>query len=160
MTPTDDLTPLLKKLRLSGTLHTLELRHRQAVEDQLAYPEFLYRLLSDEVERREAKQLDLRTRRAQFEAMKTLEDFEFSFNPQIPKAKIIDLATCQFVARKESVLLVGPSGVGKSHIAQAFGHRACRLGFSVLYLTANKLFAEVLLPALPAGTATHHPHPD
>jgi DNA replication protein DnaC len=143
MTPTDDLTPILKKLRLSGTLHTLELRNRQAVEDQLPYPEFLYRLLSDEVERREAKQLELRTRRAQFEGIKTLEDFEFGFNPQIPKAKIIDLATCQFVTRKESVLLVGPSGVGKSHLAQAFGQRACRLGLSVLYLTANKLFAEL-----------------
>jgi len=143
MTPTDDLTPILKKLRLSGTLHTLELRNRQAIEDQLPYPEFLYRLLGDEVDRREAKQLELRTRRAQFDALKTLEDFEFSFNPKIPKAKIIDLATCQFVPRKESVLLVGPSGVGKSHLAQAFGHRACRLGYGVLYLTANKLFAEL-----------------
>ena len=102
-----------------------------------------YRLLGDEVERREAKQLELRTRRAQFDALKTLEDFEFSFNPKIPKAKIIDLATCQFVTRKEAVLLVGPSGVGKSHLAQAFGHRACRLGYGVLYLTANKLFAEL-----------------
>lgn len=143
MTPTDDLTPVLKKLRLSGTLHTLELRTRQAIEDQLPYPEFLYRLLSDEVDRREAKQLDVRTRRAGFEALKTLEDFEFGFNPTIPKAKIIDLATCQFVPRKEAVLLVGPSGVGKSHLAQAFGHRACRLGYRVLYLTANKLFAEL-----------------
>jgi DNA replication protein DnaC len=143
MTPTDDLTPILKKLRLSGTLHTLELRNRQAIEDQLPYPEFLYRLLGDELARREAKQLERRTRYAGFEAMKSLEDFEFGFNPKIPKAKIIDLATCQFVTRKESVLLVGPSGVGKSHLAQAFGHRACRLGHSVLYLTANKLFAEL-----------------
>ncbi len=143
MTPTDDLTPVLKKLRLSGTLHTLELRTRQAVDDQLAYPEFLYRLLSDEVERREAKQLDLRTRRAQFEGLKTLEDFEFSFNPKIPKAKLIDLGTCQFVVRKEAVLLVGPSGVGKSHLAQALGHRACRLGYSTLYVTANKLFGDL-----------------
>jgi len=143
MTPTDDLTPILKKLRLSGTLHTLELRSRQAIEDQLPYPEFLYRLLSDEVERREAKQLELRTRRAHFEALKTLEDFEFGFNPKIPKAKIIDLATCQFVPRKESVLLVGPSGVGKSHLAQALGHRACRQGYSALYVTANKLFTEL-----------------
>ena len=143
MTPTDDLVPVLKNLRLSGTLNTLELRTRQAVDDQLPYAEFLYRLLADEVERREAKQLELRTRRAQFDAMKTLEDFEFTFNPKIPRAKIIDLATCQFVARHEPVLLVGPSGVGKSHVAQALGQRACREGFSSLYLTANKLFAEL-----------------
>lgn len=143
MTPTDDLVPVLKKLRLSGTLHTLELRTRQAVEDQLPYAEFLYRLLGDEVERREAKQFEMRTRRAQFDAMKTLEDFEFGFNPKIPKSKIIDLCTCQFITRHESVLLVGPSGVGKSHLAQAIGHRACRQGASVLYVTANKLFGEL-----------------
>ncbi|HYD47500.1 MAG TPA: IS21-like element helper ATPase IstB [Terriglobales bacterium] len=143
MSPTDDLVPVLKKLRLSGTLHSLELRTRQAVDDQMPYAEFLYRLLADEVERREAKQLDLRTRRAQFDSHKTLEDFEFAFNAKIPKAKIIDLAACHFIARHDPVLLVGPSGVGKSHLAQAIGQRACRHGYSVLYLTANKLFSEL-----------------
>lgn len=143
MNPSKELVPILKKLRLSGTMNTLELRTRQAVEDSLPYGEFLYRLLSDEVERRDAKQLELRTRRAQFDGFKTIEDFDFSFNPKLPKAKVIDLATCQFVVRRESVLLVGPSGVGKSHLAQALGQRACREGHSVLYVTANKLFTEL-----------------
>ena len=107
MHPTDELTPILKKLRLSGVLQTLDMRTRQAVEDELSHSEFLYRLLNDEVERRDAKQLDLRMRRANFEHNKTLEDFDFSFNPQIPKAKVLDLSTGGFVGRAENVLLVG-----------------------------------------------------
>lgn len=143
MGSTDQLVPIVKKLRMSGVLQTLELRTRQAVDDQLSYDEFLLRLLGDEVERREQKQLSLRLRRAQFETACTLEDFDFHFNPNIPKAKIIDLAAGHFIGRHENVLLVGPSGVGKSHIAQAIGHRACRLGYSALYLTANQLFREL-----------------
>ena len=76
MSQTDELVPILKKLRLSGVLETLRVRHNQAVDDGLPYDEFLVRLLSDELERREAKQLQLRLRRAAFEHAKTLEDFE------------------------------------------------------------------------------------
>jgi DNA replication protein DnaC len=141
VSPTDELVPVLKKLRLSGVLQTLELRTRQAVEDSLSYPEFLYRTLNDEVERRDQKQLDLRLRRAAFDTHKTLEDFDFAFNPEIPKSKIIDLATCHFVARKQVIMLVGEAGVGKSHLAQAIGHRACMAGHTVLYTTANQMLA-------------------
>ncbi|RMF53165.1 MAG: transposase, partial [Bacteroidetes bacterium] len=121
MNPTDELIPLLKKLRLSGVLQSLDLRTRQAADDNLSHGEFLYRLLSDEVERRDAKQLEQRLRRANFEHRASLEDFDFSFNPNIPKAKVVDLATCGFIERKENVLLAGKTGVGKSHIAQALG---------------------------------------
>ncbi len=143
MSATDDLVPMLKKLRLSGVLQSLELRSRQAVEDNLSHGEFLYRLLSDEVERRDGKQLDVRLRRASFEHHKTLEDFDFLFNPQVPKAKVIDLATCAFVERNENVLLIGPTGTGKSHIAQALGHRACRAGHVVLYVAAHDMLKQL-----------------
>lgn len=143
MSPIDDLVPLLKKLRLSGVLQSLELRMRQAVEDDLSHDEFLYRLLSDEAERRDGKQLEQRVRRANFEHAKTLEDFDFHFNPQVPKARVIDLATCAFIDRRENVLMIGPTGVGKSHIAQALGHRACRIGKTVLYAPANELFKQL-----------------
>ena len=143
MSSADDLIPLLKKLRLSGVLQSLELRTRQAVEDDLAHGEFLYRLLSDEVERRDAKQLESRIRRASFEGVCSLEDFDFHFNPDIPKAKIIDLATCGFVERHENVLLVGRTGVGKSHIAQALGHRACRAGYHTLYTSAHEMLTSL-----------------
>lgn len=143
MSVNDELIPLLKKLRLSGILQTLELRTRQAAEDNLAHPDFLYRVLCDEVERRDGKQLDQRVRRANFEHRKTLEDFDFVFNPGIPKAKIIDLATCSFIERRENVLLVGPTGTGKSHLAQAIGHRACRAGHGVLYIAAHDMLKQL-----------------
>jgi hypothetical protein len=87
MHPTDELTPILKKLRLSGVLQTLDLRMRQVVDDDLSIPEFLLRLLTDEVERRDAKQIDGRLRRASFEHHKSLEDFDFGFNPRSPRTR-------------------------------------------------------------------------
>jgi DNA replication protein DnaC len=143
MTSSEDLVSVLKKLRLSGILQSLDLRIRQAVEENLDHQEFLYRLLHDEVERREGKQFQLRLARASFEHERTLEDFDFLFNPLIPRAKIIDLATCQFVDRKEVVVFVGCAGVGKSHLGQALGHRAIRRGFTVLYTGASQMFAQL-----------------
>jgi hypothetical protein len=105
--------------------------------------EFLYRLLHDEVERREAKRLMDRLRDARFEHGKSLEDFDFTFNPKVPKSQLIELSTCTFVDRKENVLLVGPCGVGKSHLAQAIGHRAVRRGHRVLFTTATQMFRDL-----------------
>ena len=143
MSPTDELVPMLKRLRMSGVLESLELRVEQAVDDKASYPEFLFRVVSDEVERREAKQLQTRLRRANFEHAKTLEDFDFAFNPNIPKHKVIDLATCAFVKRRRNALLLGDTGTGKSHVAQAIGHRACLLGLDVLFISAQKVFSSL-----------------
>jgi len=143
MSPIDELVPLLKKLRLSGILVTLELRTIQAVDDNLAHEEFLLRLLTDEVERRESKMLEQRIQRSNFDHRKTVEDFDFHFNPHIPKSKIIDLATCGFIRQHRNVLLLGPSGVGKSHIAQALGQRACLGGYKVLYITASDMLKQL-----------------
>jgi DNA replication protein DnaC len=143
MAITDELVPVLKKLRLSGVLHTLDLRTKEAVDADLSHTEFLFRLCTDEVERRDHKQLELRLRRASFESTKRLEDFEWSFNPQIPTAKIIDLATCHFIDKRENVLLIGPTGVGKSHLAQAIGERACRAGHSVCYVSAHRMLSQL-----------------
>lgn len=143
MSPLDELLPILKKLRLSGVLQSLDIRLRQAAEDELGHIEFLYRLLTDEVERREAKQLNLRLSRASFENRRSLEDFDFAFNPSLPKARILDLATCRFLETHTNVLLVGPAGVGKSHLAQALGLRACQAGHKTLYTSAHRMFAQL-----------------
>jgi DNA replication protein DnaC len=107
------LTPQLKHLRLSGVLDSLEVRNRQAIEDRLSYTEFLSRVLEDEVERRNQKQLCLRLRRAAFRGDKTLESFDFAFNPTINRQQLFDLATCLYIQRHENVLICGPTGVGK-----------------------------------------------
>jgi DNA replication protein DnaC len=133
----------LKQLRLGGVLETLDVRVRQAIEERLSYVDFLQRLVEDEIERRHHKQLQLRVRRANFQTDKTLERFDFSFNPQLNRQLILDLATCQFVARKQPVVIVGPSGVGKSHLSQALGWEACKRGYDVLYTPCAKLLASL-----------------
>lgn len=143
MSPIDELVPILKKLKLSGVLQSLELRVRQTVEDDVHPAEFLLRLLSDEVGRRDEKQLEQRIRKAAFHVNKTFENFDFLFNPKVPKAKLIDLSTSTFVSRRENVLLLGQTGVGKSHLAQALGHRACLAGHDVLYFPAHQMLASL-----------------
>jgi len=130
----------LKTLHLGGFLQTLDLRLQQAQASSRGYVEFLQLLIQDEVERREAKKLNLRLLRASFEEEKTMEGFDFSFNPKLNAKLIRDLGNGTFIEKKEHVLLYGSAGVGKSHIAQALGHQACRLGYEVLFTKAIKLF--------------------
>lgn len=137
------LAPKLKQLRLSGILATLSAREQQAIDGQWAYGEFLERLLEDEVERRAQKQLALRLRRATLNTTKTLEDFDFSFNPSISRQQVLRLASCDYIRRKRNVLICGPTGVGKSHLAQALAHEACRQGFDVLFVNTHKMLQHI-----------------
>jgi DNA replication protein DnaC len=130
----------LKELRLTGMLQTLPIRIKQAEESNSGYQDFLMTLIEDEYERRQSGRLLKRLRQAGFEEEKTLEGFDFSFNPQIPVKKIRQLANCVYIENKENIFLLGPVGVGKSHIAQALGHIACRMGYDVLYTKAAKMF--------------------
>ena len=143
MNPMPELAPMLKQLRLSGILDSLEIRNRQALEGKLAHTEFLALLIQDEVARREHKKFSLRLRRASFRGEKTLENFDFAFNPSIDRAAILDLCTCRFLDEKVSVLIAGPSGTGKSHLAQALGHSAIRKGYDVLFTTQTKLLGQL-----------------
>jgi DNA replication protein DnaC len=133
------LTPTLKLLRLSGVLATLDARHRQAVDGQWSYVEFLERLLEDEVERRAQKQLALRVRRAALNTTKTLDGFDWRFNPTLNRQQVLHLASGDYIQRKRNVLICGPTGVGKSHLAQALAHEACRQGWDVLFVNTHKM---------------------
>jgi DNA replication protein DnaC len=133
------LAPHLRRLRLSGILDTLEVRTQQAIAEHWSYVEFLARLVQDEAERREHKRLDLRLRRGAVDTTKTLELFDFGFNPGINRQQVFDLATCAFVRQRRNVLICGQTGVGKTHLAQAITHEAARQGFEVLYTTADQL---------------------
>ena len=133
------LSAQLRHLRLSGVLETLESRNRQAIDDKWTYQEFISRLLEDEIERRAQKQLHLRLRRGSLNSTKTLEGFDFQFNPNLNRQQILNLATCEFIRQKRNVLICGPTGVGKTHLAQALGQEAARQGLDVLLVSVQKI---------------------
>lgn len=137
------LRPYLKQLRLPGVLATLTARNQQAIDGQWTYIEFLARLLEDEVERRAQKRLALRLRRASVNTTKTLEGFDFNFNPHLNRQKVLQLATCEWVRQKRNLLICGPTGVGKTHLSQALTHEACRLGFTALFVNTHKMLAHL-----------------
>jgi DNA replication protein DnaC len=137
------LDDALRTLRLSGMADTLEARLAQARAGELGHLEFLHTLLVDEIERRDAAALDRRIRAARFETITTIEEFDFSFNAKTPTAAIRDLATLRFVEMGESVILHGPVGVGKTHIAQALGHAACRRGYTCAFTKTSRLLADL-----------------
>lgn len=143
MTRSHQLEVSLKTLALSGMLDTLEARLTQAHAGDLGHLEFLAVLCQDEISRREAAALQRRLRAAKFETATTLEDFDFAYNPKIPAARIRDLATLRFIDLGESIILHGPVGVGKSHIAQALGHTACRHGHTVVFTKTSRLLADL-----------------
>ena len=139
MNPVPELSPYLKQLRLSGILDSLEARNRQAIDSKLAYTEFLALLIQDEVARREQKKFALRLRRAAFRSTKTFEQFDFERLPNVNRALVHDLATGRYLAERAPVLIVGPCGTGKSHLAQALGHCAVRQGVDVVFGTCAQL---------------------
>lgn len=143
MSTLPELVPQLKRLRLSGVLDTLDVRNQQALAEKWSYVEFLSRLVTDEVERRAAGQLALRLRRGQVDTTKTLETFDFDFNPTLHRRQVFDLATCEFIRQKRNCLICGQTGVGKTHLAQAFTHEAARKGFDVLFTSAHRMLLHI-----------------
>lgn len=133
----------LKALRLGGMLDTLDLRLDQAQQGKMGYLEFLSLLLQDEIARRGQRGLASRLAKARFEEQKTLEEFDFTYNPKIPAEKVRDLATCRYLEAGESIIVCGPVGTGKSHLIQALGHCACRQGYSVSYVRTGRLLSDL-----------------
>jgi DNA replication protein DnaC len=130
---TATLTESLKKLRLSGMSQSLDVRLEEASANRLSHSEFLELVLADELAVRHDRLVKRRTKAASFREQKTLVDFEWGFNRAIKKKPIYDLAAGGFVRQHKDVLLVGPPGVGKSHLAQAIGLTLVKAGWPVLY---------------------------
>jgi DNA replication protein DnaC len=129
----DSLRTALKKLRLSGLLQNLEIRLQEAASHSLNHAEFLELVVQDELMIRSDRLLQRRLKAAGFRDLKTLDDFDWSFNPSIKKKQIFDLATCRFLRERRDLLWLGPPGIGKSHLVQALGYQAVKAGFLVLY---------------------------
>jgi DNA replication protein DnaC len=141
--PNAQLAPVLRKLKLTGMLETLDARLAEARAGTLGHVEFLQVLCEDELARRDATAVSRRLRAARLPSAATLENFDFSFNPKLPAAQIRDLARLGFVAAGEGLIIYGPVGVGKSHLAVSLAHQACRRGYDALFVTCSRLLAEL-----------------
>ncbi len=138
------LQTALKKLRLSGLTQSLDVRLQEASGNSLTHAEFLELILQDELAIRNERLINRRVKTAAFRELRTLEDFDFSFNPSIKKKQIYELATCRFIRENRPVLCLGPPGTGKSHLVQAIGYQAIKAGFLVLYRSIFDLVRDFL----------------
>lgn len=133
----------LKSIRLSGMAQNLPIRIQEAKANDLSYQVFLQNLVEDELSRRRERLLNRRLKQAKFPFLRTLDEFDFSFNPSLDKRLIKEVATGAFLTRAENVLLLGPPGVGKSHLAVSFGIQAIHNGFTVLYRSVFDMALDV-----------------
>jgi len=146
----DTLQIPLKGLRLSGMAANLPMRYQEATSHELDYLDFLENLVNDEYSRRQGNLLNRRIKLAHFPMLKTLDEFDFDFNPNIKKKELMALASCSFVHKAQNVLFIGPPGVGKSHLAIALEISAIHNGYTVIYRSAFDLvqeISEIITPA-------------
>jgi len=148
----DTMTVALRKLRLSGLAQTLDVRLQEARGNSLNHEEFLELILQDELNIRGERLIRRRTKTAAFrEGVKTLEDFNWAFNPSIKKKQIYELASGQYLREGRDVLFLGPPGVGKSFLSEALGYQAIKMGHTVLYRSIFDLVREFMSDEAIAG---------
>lgn len=143
MEPDAQLHQQLKQLKLSGVLESLDHRILECQQNGIDYRSFLSLLFQDELELRYARKVQRLITQAGFGAEQTFETFDMGLATGIDRTFVRELSTCSFVGRGEAILLTGPPGTGKTHLAKAFGHAACRKGLSVKFYKFNRLFAEL-----------------
>jgi DNA replication protein DnaC len=139
-----ELQRCLRQLRLGGMAAVLETRLRQAQAETMAPIDLISCLIGDELTRRSERLLDRRRKQAGFrDANKTLDNFDFAFNPKMNRSLVFDLAACAFINKREDALFLGPGGTGKSHLAQAIGQAAIQQGYRVLYRETHVLLEDL-----------------
>ena len=140
-----ELERALRQLRLSGMAAVLQTRLQQAQAEPMAPIDLVSCLISDELTRRSDRLLERRRKEAGFrDANRTLDSFDFTFNPKMNRSLVFDLATCRFIDKREDALFLGPGGTGKSHLAQAIGQAAILQGHRVVYREAHVLMDELV----------------
>ena len=147
-----ELERALRQLRLGGIAQVLETRLRQAQAEAMAPIDLISCLVSDELTRRADRLLERRRKQAGFrDPDRTLDNFDFTFNPKMNRSLVFDLATAVFIGKREDALFLGPGGTGKSHLAQAIGQAAIQQGYSVMYRETHVLLDD-LAEAVVDGT--------
>lgn len=134
-----ELATQLANLKLAGIKKTYDTRNKEAIERKLSYLEFLSLLLEDETRNREKNSIKKRKASSHLPNGKTLENYDFSFQPKLNKKLIFDLATCQFIPKNENIIFMGQPGTGKTHLASSIGQKALLAGYKVLFTTVTDM---------------------
>lgn len=135
----------LKDLKLSGVIKTLDTRLEEAIKSNLSFLEFFELLVQDEVTNRTGNANRKRLQRAKFRQHKTIEEFNFSYQPSISRQMIYNLATCEFIRKRENIAFIGPPGTGKSHLGTAIGIKAVHQGYTVIFTTVSHMLEELYI---------------
>jgi DNA replication protein DnaC len=138
-----ELERALRSLRLSGMSATLEARALQVGSHEMDFIEAFSWLIQDELDRRRSRLLDRRYTLSGLAERKDLKDFDWSYNPRVPRRDVLELATLKFIAAHDDALLLGPPGTGKSHIAKALALLAVNRGYKVIYREAHQLLEDI-----------------
>lgn len=131
----------LRNLKLSGIAKTLEVRNEQAIKEKLSYMEFLELLIEDELANRKDNSYKKRFQKAHFPFTKTLEEYDFNLQPTLNRQEIYNLATCEFIRKKENVVFIGPPGTGKTHLSISIGIKALQQGYKVIFTTVSDMMS-------------------
>jgi DNA replication protein DnaC len=132
-------------LHLKGMLPVYKELSDRATEGRLHYEEYLALLLEEEFNRKQEGSIKARIGKAHFPYLKKIEEFDFSFQPNLNEKDIIRLSSLEFIDKKGNVIFLGPPGVGKTHLSVALGMKACSAGYRVVFFTAQKLIEEMMI---------------
>ena len=135
------LTKNLRNLKLSGVVKTIEVRNEQAIKEKLSYVEFLELLIEDELTNRKDNSCKKRFQKAHFPFAKTLEEYDFNFQPTLNRQEIYSLATCEFIRKKENIVFIDPPGTGKTHLGISIEIKALQQGYKVIFTTVSDMMS-------------------
>ncbi len=138
-----ELERALRALRLSGMIATLQVRALQVAQHESDFVEAFSSLVQDELDRRRSRLLERRFALSGLSERKDLKDFDWTYNPKLPRREVLELATLKFIQAREGALLIGPPGLGKSFIAKAIAQLAVQRGYKVFYREAHVLIEEI-----------------
>lgn len=141
----DALQDKLRKLHFSGIIKTADMRIEQAIREKLSYQEFLEILINDELMNRTNNGNQRRMQQAKFPQIKTMEEFNFNYQPSINRQTIYHLGACEFIRKKENIAFIGPPGTGKTHLAISIGAKAVVQGYSVIFITLNDMLEDLYM---------------
>lgn len=141
----DSLTNKLKNLRLAGMVQTVDMRSEQAVKEKLSYIEFLELIVNDEYINRNRNRISNIRKRSRIPQHKTIEEFNFSYQPNLNRQEIYRLGTCEFIRKKENIAFIGHPGTGKTHLSIALGIKAIEQGYTVLFSTLSEMMDDLYM---------------